>query len=227
MQSLEALAVRLGHGFADPALLLQAVTHTSVLDAVPDARSYERMEFLGDRVLGLVIANSLYQAFPSADEAGIALRFNALVNRAACARAARGVGLGEVIVLSSSEIASGGRDKETILADACEAVIAAIYLDGGLDAAAGVITRIWADQFAEVEKAPRDPKNALQEHAAAQGKSVPHYEVTARSGPDHAPVFTVEARVPGFGAASATGPSKREAERAAARALLEKAGLDV
>lgn len=218
---------RIGRKFRRPALLQEALIHSSASEGRAVRLSNERQEFLGDRVLGLIIAERLYRDFPDAGESGLAPRLNALVNRAACARAARRARIGEALILSRSEEAGGGREKETILADACEAVIAALYLDGGLKAARQFIDRYWEEEFAAVVELPQDAKTVLQEWAAATKRGAPHYEVLTRSGPDHAPRFTVEARVQGCPPAQGEGSSKREAERAAANALLSAAGVDV
>jgi ribonuclease-3 len=220
-------AQALGHNFAEPAILQQALTHASAQDGKPGLAINERLEFLGDRVLGLVVASRLYKDFPMEGENGLAPRFNAVVNRSACARVARGLGLGAWIQMSPAEERSGGRDKEAILADACEAVIAAIYLDGGFAAAEAFVLTAFASELAGVIHAPRDPKTVLQEWAAAQRFSPPRYVVVARSGPDHAPLFVIEAHAPPAASARGEGTSKRDAERAAARALLEQAGIDV
>ena len=224
MTSLEA---RIGWTFGRADLLSEALTHASAAEGRRGAVTNERLEFLGDRVLGLVIAEHLHAADPACAEADLALRLNALVNRTACARAARAVDLGAALVLSKSEAASGGREKDAILADACEALIAALYLDGGLAAARAFIQRAWGEALAAGARAERDPKTALQEWAAARTLDAPVYAVDDRSGPDHAPVFVVEVRVAGAGAAKGEGGSKRDAERAAAASLLEKVGIHV
>jgi ribonuclease-3 len=219
------LAARLGWRFRDRSLLVEALTHASALDGKPAAAQrsdYERLEFLGDRVLGLVIADALFRKFPSLGEAGLALQLNALVNRSACARAADRAHLGRDIILSKAEAQAGGARKETILADVCEAVIAALYVDGGMEAARAFILRYWDVEWAQAAEAGQDPKTALQEWAAAVGKPAPRYRVAGRSGPDHAPSFVVEVQVDGVGAAQGAGGSKRDAERAAARALLDQ-----
>ncbi len=219
---------RLGRTFRRKSLLREALTHASVGgERQRSGIDYERLEFLGDRVLGLVVAEDLYERFPGEGEDKLAPRLNALVNRDACARAARRMGLGQAIVLSSAEERTGGREKDTILADACEALIAAVYLDGGLKAARQLIALFWAEEFTAVGDAPRDPKTALQEWAAARRRPNPSYTVVERTGPDHAPHFLVEARVDGVEAARGAGPSKRDAERAAARAMLETVGVHV
>jgi ribonuclease-3 len=183
--------------------------------------SYERLEFLGDRVLGLIVASRLYELFPGEGENGLAPRFNALVNRAACARAARRAGLGDALILSRSEREQGGQDKDAILADVCESVIAALYLDGGIEPARAFIMRFWDGEFDAVRQTPRDPKTVLQEWAAAQKRALT-YDVVERSGPEHAPRFVVEARVDGLAPARGEGGSKRDAERAAAQAFMSK-----
>lgn len=186
----------------------------------------ERLEFLGDRVLGLVCAERLWADYAGVGEDGLAPRLNAVVNRAACARAARRVGLGPALRLSPAEARSGGRDKEAILADACEAVIAALYIDGGLEAARRFVLDAFAEEFAGAARAPRDPKTALQEWAAAAFAAQPVYTLIRRTGPDHAPIFLVEARVAHLPPEQGEGASKREAERAAAKALLRRESID-
>jgi ribonuclease-3 len=218
------LEERLGHGFADKALLRQALTHASR----GGAANNERLEFLGDRVLGLVIARRLYAMFPDDNEGALALKFNALVRGEACARAARAAGLAPHLILAPSEAGSGGRKKTAILGGACEAVIAALYLDGGFEAARAFIERYWAEAFGELGREMRDPKTILQEWAqSAQGNhaGAPAYREVGRSGPDHAPHFSVEVAVPGHDPQSGEGRSKREAEQDAARRLLTRLGL--
>jgi ribonuclease-3 len=172
-------------------------------------------------VLNLAVAERLLRAYPDDEEAALAHRFNALVNRGACARAARRAGIGEALELSESELKGGGRDKETILADACEAFIAALYLDGGAGAAGAFIETYFAEEFAAVADAPRDAKSALQELAAARKRAL-KYHVVDRTGPEHAPRFVVEAVLEGCAPARGEGGAKREAERAAAEALLKR-----
>ena len=221
---LDAFARRLGHPFSDPALLARALTHSSAVAEgtgrrAPE-RSNERLEFLGDRVLALVMAEKLLASDPGAPEGRIAPRFNALVRREACADVARQLGLGAMLRLGRSEARSGGRRKEALLADAMEAVIAAVYRDGGFEAARRVVVRLWGDRIGRVEDDARDAKTALQEWAQARGEEPPDYVETGREGPDHAPVFTIEARLAGGRRATARAGSKREAEQSAARALL-------
>ncbi len=181
------------------------------------------MEFLGDRVLGLLTAEALLQRDPDAREGDLALRLNALVNGETCAAVARAMDLGAALRLSGGETRTGGRDKPSILADACEAVMAALYLDGGLEAAREVFRSFWAEALVDLDSAKgKDPKTALQEWAQGQGKPLPTYRILGREGPDHAPIFTIEAAVFGLEPASAAGPSRQAAEKAAARALLER-----
>jgi len=222
--ALAALEARLGHTFQNRTLLHEALTHASALDG-KSGRSYDRLEFLGDRVLGLVVAERLLSEHEGEDEGGLAPRFNALVNKRACAKAARAAGLGDAVILSASEDTSGGRGKEAILADICESVIAALYLDGGLDAARAFISQFWGDAF-DVKETPRDAKTALQEWAAAKKVGL-SYAMIEQSGPEHAPHFIIEARVGGFEAVRGEGGSKREAQRAAASAFLKAQGVDV
>jgi ribonuclease-3 len=220
-EALAALEDRIGRRFKDRALAQEALRHSSALEGRKTARSNERLEFFGDRVLNLAVAERLWEAFPDAGEADLAHRFNALVNRAACARAARRAELGAALELSASEDRGGGRDKETILADACEAFIAALYLDGGMAAARAFVDTFFAEDFAAVVDAPRDAKSALQEWAAAKKRAL-RYEVVERTGPEHAPRFIVHAIMDGHKPARGEGGAKREAERAAAAALLKR-----
>ncbi|MCC5997217.1 MAG: ribonuclease III [Oceanicaulis sp.] len=210
---------RIAHTFADPALLERALTHASHGDGRSRADSNERLEFLGDRVLGLMAAEALHERFPALDEGGLAARLNALVNKDACARAARRCELGEALRLSAAEARLGGREKASILADACEAVIGALYLDGGLEAARVFFLTHWAEELDGLTKRPRDAKSRLQEWAAQTGRPAPVYTVLSRKGPDHRPLFTVEVRL-GALSAQAEGSSKQAAERAAADQLL-------
>ncbi|NDV02110.1 ribonuclease III [Pseudoroseicyclus tamaricis] len=217
---LAAFARSLGHEFADPALLRRALTHGSATGAGKEDN--QRLEFLGDRVLGLVMAEALLEADRTAKEGQIAPRFNTLVRREACAEVAREAGLGEVLKLGRSESMSGGRRKEALLADAMEAVIAAVYLDAGLGAARDVVLRLWGGRVAAAPRDARDAKTALQEWAQARGLAPPAYAEIGRSGPDHAPVFTIEARIDTGLAARAEAGSKRAAEHEAAAQLLRQ-----
>lgn len=217
---LKAFQARLGHSFRKPDLLTRAVTHASIGSATrPDN---QRLEFLGDRVLGLVMAEALLTADTGASEGQLAPRFNALVRKETCAALAREIGLGEVLRLGRSEMLTGGRRKEALLGDAMEAVIAAVYQDAGFDAARALVLRLWGGRIAAVEPDARDAKTSLQEWAQARGMPPPVYEEVARSGPDHAPVFIVRVTLASGEAEEATAGTKRLAEQAAARALLER-----
>ena len=221
---LAAFEARIGHHFAKPDLLIEAVTHASM--SSPTRSDNQRLEFLGDRVLGLVMAEALLAADKGAPEGTLAPRFNALVRKETCADVARDIGLGDVLRLGRSEMMSGGRRKQALLGDAVEAVIAAVYLDAGFEAARDMILRLWAGRINRVEDDARDAKTALQEWAQARGLAPPEYVETARSGPDHAPVFTILARLEGGAAAKATARSKREAQQSAAKALLAQLEQD-
>ncbi len=217
---LKAFEGRIGHGFAKPDLLVRAVTHASIGSATrPDN---QRLEFLGDRVLGLVMAEALLTADGDASEGQLAPRFNALVRKETCADVAREIGLGEVMKLGRSEMLSGGRRKEALLGDAMEALIAAVYLDGGLAAAKAMILRLWGPRISAVEVDARDPKTALQEWAQARGMPPPTYTQTGREGPDHQPIFTVEVTLEDGARDVARAGSKRVAEQQAARTLLAR-----
>jgi ribonuclease III len=219
---LDAFATRIGHPFRQPDLLIRAVTHSSIATSTrPDN---QRLEFLGDRILGLVMAEALLTADPAATEGQLAPRYNALVRKETCADVAREIGLGEVLKLGQSEMMSGGRRKDALLADGIEAVIAAVYLDGGLPAARTFILRHWGDRIGGVDADARDAKTSLQEWAQARGMDPPVYTELARSGPDHQPEFTVEARLASGDSETARALSKRQAEQAAAKALLARVG---
>lgn len=223
---LEAVEDRLGYGFRNRENLQRALTHRS---AVPGDRasqeSYQRHEFLGDRVLALVIADMLFQAYPRSDEGDLARRLNSLVRRETCADVAADLALGEAVRLGVGERQSGGRRKEAILGDIAEAVIAAIYLDGGFDEARRFIERHWRPRMEALSGPLRDAKTTLQEWAQGRGLPTPSYEVVERSGPDHAPSFLVRVSITGGGAGEGTGKSKRDAEQAAATDVLIREGI--
>jgi len=219
---VKALEARIGHSFARPELLARAVTHSSM--SSPTRSDNQRLEFLGDRVLGLVMAEALLAKDKAASEGQLAPRFNALVRKEACADVARDIGLGEALKLGRSEMMSGGRRKQALLGDAMEAVIAAVYLDAGFDAARDMVLRLWGDRVGRVEADARDPKTALQEWAQARGMPPPVYTEVKRSGPDHAPEFTICVALANGQQVQAVAGSKRQAEQAAAQELL--AGLD-
>ncbi len=219
-RDLEAFCDRLGHQFADLDLLMRALTHGSISSVTrPDN---QRLEFLGDRVLGLVMAEAVLQADKDAPEGRLAPRFNALVRKEACADVARQIDLGAVLKLGKSEMKTGGRRKNALLGDAMEAIIAAVYKDAGYDVARDLILRLWGDRVTNVKDDARDAKTALQEWAQGRKQPPPAYVEVERSGPDHAPVFTVEARMASGEAVQAQATSKRQAEQAAAKALLDQ-----
>jgi ribonuclease III len=217
---LQSFQARLGHRFRQGGLLVQALTHGSI--AGPTRPDNQRLEFLGDRVLGLAMAEALLAADPGAAEGVLAPRFNALVRKETCAEVARELALGDVLRLGRSEMLSGGRRKEALLGDAMEAVIAAVYLDAGFDAARDVVIRLWGDRIGDVAADARDAKSALQEWAQARGMAPPSYSESGRTGPDHAPLFTVEVRLEDGASATAEARTKRIAEQSAAAALLSR-----
>ena len=215
------LETALGYKFKSQDLLERALTHSSVRGTDAKRVNNERLEFIGDRVLGLAIVEMLNLAHPDATEGDMARRYNILVRGEACARVARNLGLGPHLILSPSEDSHGGRDKDNILADAIEAVLGAVFIDGGFLKARDVIKRIWtAERGAQAVTVAADPKSALQEWAQGRGLALPKYVALERIGPDHAPVFTSEVRVTGVEPASGTGASKRAAEQDAAAAML-------
>lgn len=215
---LKAFQARLGYEFQTPKLLSEAVTHASM--STPNRDDNQRLEFLGDRVLGLVMAEALLNLDTGASEGQLAPRFNALVRKEACADVAREIDIGAVLRLGRSEMLSGGRRKQALLGDAMEAVIAAVYVDGGFDAARDMILRLWGDRTTSVKEDARDAKTALQEWAQARGLEPPAYTLVKRSGPDHAPIFTIAAELSTGQTASATAGAKRIAEQDAAQLLL-------
>ena len=217
---LQAFQSRIGHTFRHPDLLVQAVTHASL--SSPTRPDNQRLEFLGDRVLGLVMAEALLSADTKAAEGQLAPRFNALVRKETCADVAREMGLGDVMKLGRSEMMSGGRRKEALLGDALEALIAAVYLDGGFTAARAVVLNLWGGRIGAVDADARDAKTALQEWAQARGMAPPAYTEAAREGPDHQPVFTVQVQLENGEAEVAKAGAKRQAEQQAARALLAR-----
>ena len=217
---LKAFEGRIGYRFTRPELLVRAVTHSSMSSATRDDN--QRLEFLGDRVLGLVMADALLKHDRGASEGQLAPRFNALVRKETCADVARQIALGDVLKLGRSEMLSGGRRKLALLGDAMEAVIAAVYLDGGFEAARELVLQLWGKRILKVEEDARDAKTALQEWAQGRGFPPPKYIEVKRSGPDHAPVFTISAELANGEHARAEAGSKRQAEQAAAKALLDR-----
>ena len=213
----EFVRTYLGHEPRDIGLFELALTHASV-----GGPSYERLEFLGDRVLGMVIAHALYERYPKEPEGNLSKRYNALVDRETCAENGREIGVPELVRLGRQAREDGASQSENVVGDVVEALIGALFLDGGIEAAERFIRRLWEPDVAEQRRAPQHPKSALQELAAAKDLKAPVYEVVSRTGAHHAPKFTIRVSVPTLGEASATGTSKQEAETAAAAALLSQ-----
>ncbi|ODN70429.1 ribonuclease III [Methylobrevis pamukkalensis] len=225
-RALDALEERIGYRFSDRQELVRAVSHRSSLGTNQDpADSYQRHEFLGDRVLALVVADLLFRRFPASDEGDLARRLNALVRRETCADVARALDMGEAIRLGPGERQAGGRRKEAILGDVAEAVIAAIYRDGGFEAARQFVEANWGPRMAAGSGLLRDAKTTLQEWAQGRGLPAPIYVMAGRTGPDHSPEFTVRVDIEGVVSADGTGKNKREAEQAAASAVLRREGI--
>lgn len=221
---VERLEAALDYRFEKPTLLIEALTHPSAPQRSAAARrGYERLEFLGDRVLDLIVAQLLWRRFPDDDEGALTRRQVALVRRETLAAVAREIGLGDFVIVSSGEGAAGVRENASVLSDVCEALIAALYLDGGIAPVQRFVERYWA-RYLETTPPPRDPKTALQEWVQARGLSLPSYAVVETSGPPHRRRFTVTVSVAGDKVQTASGNSKREAETAAAAALLASLG---
>jgi ribonuclease III len=221
-----AFEQRIGYRFKDPALLEQALTHISALSGARNrAASYQRLEFLGDHVLGLVISDMLFRAFARADEGEMSRRLADLVRKEACADVGRAIDLGAAIRLGASEANAGGRGRTAILADVCEALIGAVFVDGGYPAAAALIERLWSERMRTPARPLRDSKTVLQEWAQARGLPTPAYREVERKGPDHDPEFRVTVELPDLAPAEGLGRSKRAAEQAAAAAMLTRAGV--
>ena len=209
---------RLGHEPKDMALFELALTHSSA--GRGPREHYERLEFLGDRVLGMVIARALYERYPNETEGELSRRYNGLVDRQTCADNGREIGVPEFVQLGKQAREDGASQSENVVADVVEALIGALLIDGGLEAAERFILKLWSADLTSQRDAPQHPKSELQELAAARGCKPPHYEVVARTGAHHAPKFTIRVSVPKLGEATAEGASKQEAETAAAAALL-------
>lgn len=222
-----ALEDRIGYKFADKALLERAVTHISALSGGSQNRggSYQRLEFLGDHVLGLVISDMLYRAFPKANEGELSRRLADLVRKETCAEVARAMDLGPALKLGNSESHAGGRLRTTILADACEALVGAVFIDGDYKAADELVERFWKARMLKPLRPLRDPKTMLQEWAQARGLPTPAYRELARTGPHHDPEFRVAVVLPDRPPAEGVGSSKRAAEQAAAAAMLTRVGI--
>ncbi|MBM3609066.1 MAG: ribonuclease III [Alphaproteobacteria bacterium] len=220
------LEARIGHKFANPALLERALTHVSSIGRGKSrTESYQRLEFLGDRVLGLAISEMLYTAYPKEEEGELSRRLADLVRKESCAEVAGEWDAGLFIKLGGGEASSGGRRKTAILGDICEAIIGAIFLDGGYEAAKSVVERSWRERMAAPRRPLRDPKTTLQEWAQARGLATPVYSEIERSGPAHSPQFIIAVEVAGFAPEQARGTSKRSGEQAAARAFMAREGM--
>jgi ribonuclease-3 len=215
------LEERLGYAFKDHDLLACALTHVS---AMAGAKSYQRLEFLGDRVLGLAIADLLFATFPTAPEGDLSRRLSELVRKETCAEVAEAWGVGPYLRLGKESGYSALRRNRSILGDACEAIIGAVFLDGGFAPARALVERAFAERVHAQAEPPSNPKAALQEWALGRGLSVPVYTILERSGPDHAPTFRIAVAIDGFEPAVGSGESKREAEQNAAETLLVREG---
>jgi ribonuclease-3 len=217
---------RIGYHFVDKALLERALTHISALSG-PQSRagSYQRLEFLGDHVLGLVISDMLFRAYPTADEGELSRRLADLVRKETCADVARAMDLGPAMRLGNSEVHAGGRLRVAILGDVCEALIGAVFIDGGYAPAASLVERFWQDRMLRPARPLRDPKTVLQEWVQGRGMPAPFYREVERSGPDHDPEFRVAVEIADREPAEGVGRSKRAAEQAAAAAMLMREGV--
>lgn len=226
-KGLAALQERIGWKFADASLLKKSLTHSS-LAATSKVGDLERLEFLGDRVLGLMTAEALWRKYPKMREGDLAPRFNALVRKETCAKAALAFGLDKLIKMSAQEEESGGRRKKAILGDACEALLGALYIDGGLEAARKAYDLFWTPNLEALSMRHRDAKTTLQEWSQERGLGPPKYEVVNSEGPAHAPAFTIDVHVKGYKPVRAEGLSKREAQMTAAASFLvrEKVWVD-
>jgi ribonuclease III len=222
-EAANAVEQAVGHQFTDRSLLERALTHASFSQT--GVRDLERLEFLGDRVLGLLTAEELWRRYPDLPEGQLAPRLNALVRKETCAEAARSFGLGKALRMSAGEEKTGGRDKDAILGDACEALLGALYVDGGLAAARGAYDRFWGANFTDLMEGHRDAKTALQEWAQERGHGTPRYQELDREGPDHAPVFTIAVEVGDLKRETARGSSKQAAQMEAAKTLLRREGV--
>jgi ribonuclease III len=221
----DELEGRIGYSFADKATLDRALTHVSASPRQGRGGSYQRLEFLGDHVLGLVVSDMLYRAFPKGDEGDLSRRLADLVRRDTCADIARAIDLGAALKLGNSEQNAGGRRRTATLADACEALIGAVFVDGGYPAAAELIERLWRERMLKPPRPLRDPKTMLQEWAQGRGLPTPAYREVERTGPQHSPKFRVAVEIADRAPAEGIGASKRAAEQAAAAAMLTREGV--
>lgn len=223
--TLDNLQACLNYHFQDDRLLRQALTHGSAISHAEVRTTYQRLEFLGDRVLGLIIADLLFKSFPDAEEGELASRFNTLVRSETCAGVARDLDLGAFLIIGTSEECSGGRKKTAILGDIMESVIGAIYLDGGLQAVRLFVETHWKSRMLAIKRPPCDAKTLLQEWVQQRDTILPIYDIMERAGPDHAPVFKIRVTIAGQEVAYGTGGSRRSGEQAAATEMLTKLGL--
>jgi ribonuclease-3 len=224
-KSIASLEQRIGHHFTDRTLIERALSHVSAVRGDTRVKSYQRLEFLGDHVLGLVISDMLFRAFPRADEGELSQRLSDLVRKETCTEVALAIDIGPHLRLGAGELRTGGRKKTAILADVCEAVIGAVFLDGGYAAAEKMVELLWRERMLSPQRPLRDAKTILQEWAQARGLPPPHYRETERRGPDHRPLFRIAVELPGIAASEGTGPTKRDAEQAAAAAMLARQGV--
>jgi ribonuclease-3 len=221
-----ALEARIGHKFANAALLTTALTHVSALKSSRKrGDSYQRLEFLGDHVLGLIVSDMLYRTFPNADEGELSKRLADLVRKESCAEVAKLLGLADDIKLGAVGAAVGARLRRSVLGDVCEAVIGAVFLDGGYEAAARFVERNWTERMQILRRPLRDPKTMLQEWAQGKGLPTPVYREIERTGPHHDPQFRIAVELPGLATAEGVGGSKRAAEKAAASAMIAREGV--
>ena len=221
-----SVEARIGHKFADGGLLATALTHVSALKSSRKrGDSYQRLEFLGDHVLGLIVSDMLYRAFPNADEGELSKRLADLVRKESCADVAKTLGLVDDIKLGVVGAGAGARLRKSVLGDICEAVIGAVFLDGGFQTAAEFVERNWTERMHKLRRPLRDPKTALQEWAQGKGLPTPVYREVERTGPHHDPQFRIVVELPGLESAEGTGGSKRAAEKAAASAMIAREGV--
>jgi ribonuclease-3 len=225
--AVAATEARIGYKFSDPALLTTAFTHVSALKPATRHRadSYQRLEFLGDHVLGLIVSDMLYRAYPRADEGELSKRLADLVRKESCADVAKSLGLLDDIKLGMVKAVEGARLRKSVLGDVCEAVIGAIFLDGGYAAAAQFVERNWTERMRKLRRPLRDPKTVLQEWAQSKGLPTPVYREVERTGPHHDPQFRVAVDLPGLAPAEGLGGNKRAAEKAAASVMIEREGV--
>ena len=224
--AIAELEQRIGHSFKDPAVLQRALTHSSAVAPTKRTQnSYQRLEFLGDRVLGLVVADRLQRDNATANEGGLSRALNAVVRKESCAEVARKLNVAPALILGQSEAKTGGAQKEAILGDVCEAIIGALYLDGGLEIARSFIETWFAKFIKNGVDGKGDAKTSLQEWAQSRSLNLPKYVEVAREGPDHAPEFTIEVQLDRHEPVRATGKSKKIAEHDAATAFLVREGI--